>query len=414
MAAARAATGPATVADRAARAAERLLRLLGDGRTAIGLLAIAGLANLAAALLPGGPDRLDTPAYAFLLGLVALSGVAAVALRAPAAWREWRRPGPVHGGSGALEARVGPMAPAAIAEALAGAGYRVRVDAGRRRWAVHGVRRGWSRFTAILSHLAIVVIVLGVAVGAAFGSETTFSLLSGDQALLDAPRPGFSDAVRLDGFNAAFGPGGRPERLDTEVTFMRDGAATERATLRVNEPGSFGGYLVHPWTYGPATRLRVSTLGGSTLLDGPVPLDGERDGRPAGAAELPTAGVTLGLALVDADANLLGVSVVGRSGLVDSARLGPGESARIGDLVVELDGFDAWVTFLSRRDPGMPLLLLGGIGLCASLAVGLWLPRRRVTVRPTGAVLAVVLRGEQFDRPGDELGRVVARMGGAR
>ena len=43
----------------------------------------------------------------------------------------------------------------------------------------------------------------------------------------------------------------------------------------------------------------------------------------SGAAELPTAGVTLGLALTDADRNELGVSVVGTGGLVDSARLAP-------------------------------------------------------------------------------------------
>jgi len=414
MAATRAAAGSAPVADRAARGAERLLRAAGDGRVAAALLAVTGAVNLAAALLPGGPSRLDSPPYAALLGLVALSGVAAVAVRAPAAWREWRRPTAVHAGSGAVETRLSHRAPSAIARALAGAGYRVRVEEGRRRWAVHGVRHGWSRFAGVLSHLAIVIIVLGVAIGAAFGSETTFSLLQGDQALLDAPRAGFSDAVRLDGFDASFGADGRPERLDSDVTFLRDGAAVERGTLRVNEPGSFGGYLVHPWTYGPAVRLRVATLGGSTLLDGAIPLDGERDGHPTGAADLPTAGVTLGLSLVDADTNLLGVSVVGSSGVVDSTRMRPGESVRVGDLQIHLDGFDAWVTFLSRRDPGMALLLLGGTGLCASLAIGLWLPRRRVTVRPSGADLAIVLRGERFDRPTEELGRVVDRLGAAQ
>jgi cytochrome c biogenesis protein ResB len=414
MAATRAAAGSAPVADRAARGADRLLRAAGDGRVAAALLAVTGAVNLAAALLPGGPSRLDSPPYAALLGLVALSGVAAVAVRAPAAWREWRRPTAVHAGSGAVETRLSHMAPSAIARALAGAGYRVRVEEGRRRWAVHGVRHGWSRFAGVLSHLAIVIIVLGVAIGAAFGSETTFSLLQGDQALLDAPRAGFSDAVRLDGFDASFGADGRPERLDSDVTFLRDGAAVERGTLRVNEPGSFGGYLVHPWTYGPAVRLRVATLGGSTLLDGAIPLDGERDGHPTGAADLPTAGVTLGLSLVDADTNLLGVSVVGSSGVVDSTRMRPGESVRVGDLQIHLDGFDAWVTFLSRRDPGMALLLLGGTGLCASLAIGLWLPRRRVTVRPSGADLAIVLRGERFDRPTEELGRVVDRLGAAQ
>jgi hypothetical protein len=253
--------------------------------------------------------------------------------------------------------------------------------------------------------------VLGAAIGSAFGSERTFSLLPGDQALLDEPRAGFASAVRLEGLDAELGPGGRPRRLDTAVTFMRDGQPIRSTVLRVNEPGDFDGYLVHPWTYGPAVRLRVTTLGGSPLLDAPVPLDAVRDGDPVGSTELPTAGVTLGLALTDAARNELGVSVVGDGGLVDSARLRPGDEVRVGDLWISLGGFDAWVTFLSRRDPGLPLLFGGAAALCATLAIGLWLPRRRVTVRRAPGGADLLLRGERFDRPRAELERLARAMG---
>ena len=179
-------------------------------------------------------------------------------------------------------------------------------------------------------------------------------------------------------------------------------------------PGSFDGYLVHPWTYGPAARLRVTTLGGGALLDAPVPLDGERDGVPVGAAILPSVGQTVGLALTDATANELGVTVIDADGPVDTVRLRPGEEARVGDLVVSFGGFDAWVTFLSRADPGLPILAVSGAALCGSLAVAFWLPRRRVSVRPRPLHLELVLRGERFDRPVDELDRVVTRMRGPR
>ncbi len=401
------------IADRAARGAERIIRFLGDGRTGVALLAVAGLANLIAALVPGGAELLAGPAYAILLGAVALSGVAAVATRAPAAWREWRHPGPVPPGAGALTARVDGGRPAngtAAGEALRAAGYRARPGRDRSGWAVHGVRRGWSRFAGMLSHLAMLGIVIGVATGAAFGTETSFTLLPGDQALLGSPRPGFSSALRLDALDAEFGADGRPSRLDTRVTFLRDGAPISDETLRVNEPGSFDGHLVHPWTYGPAARLRVATLGGGALLDAPIPLDEERDGTPVGAAVLPSVGLTLGLAITDSAANELGLSVVDGSGLVDTIRLRPGEEARVGDLVVRFDGFDAWVTFLSRTDPGLGILVASGAALCGSLAVAMWLPRRRVTVRPRADGLDVVLRGERFDRPVHELDRLVERL----
>jgi cytochrome c biogenesis protein ResB len=407
----RAATRTAPAADRASRLAERMLRTAGDARIGLLLIAAVGAANLLAALLPGVRPLLDGPGYAVLLGLLALSGIAAVAVRAPVAWREWRLPGATHEGLDALVARLPVMGREDVAAILDAAGYRTRLEERRGRWAVHGVRRGASRFAGIVSHLALVAVVLGAAIGAAFGSQTVFSLLGGGQSLLDSPRPGFNDAVRLDRFDPAFGPDGRPLRLDAEVTFLRDGTEVESRILRVNEPGAFDGYLVHPWTYGPAARLRVTTLGGSALLDSAVPLDADRDGVPVGAAELPSVGLTLGLALADAGANEVGVSVLDGSGLVDAARLRPGDAVRLGDLEIRFDGFDSWVTFMSRSDPGLGLLLLGGAGLCASLAVALWVPRRRVTVRPRGAGLALVLRGERLDRPLQELDRLVSLFG---
>ena len=411
MTARRAAVAPAGGGDRLALSAERLLRLLGEARVGLGLLLLAGAVNLVAALHPDGPAALDAWPYAVLLGALALTGVAATAVRTPATWREWRRPGPVRAGAGALSTTLAVQPGRdAVAARLRSAGYRVSVDTRRGRWAVHGVRRGWSRFAGQGTHLAVVVVVLGAAIGSAFGSETTFSLHSGGQALLDAPKAGFSSAVRLEGFDAEFNSDGRPRRLDVEVTFLRAGEVVEERILRVNEPGDFDGYLVHPWTYGPSARLRVTTLAGSPLLDAPVPLAGERHGAPVGSVSLPTVGGSLGLALADADANELGVSLLADDGLVDTARLTPGEEQRIGDVLVRLDGFDAWVTFMSRRDPGLGVLLTGAVLLVAGLATAFWLPRRRVTVRPAGAGTALILRGERFDRPADELDRLRAAL----
>lgn len=403
-------------ADRLARSSERLLRALGDPRLGLGLLVAAALWNAAGAAFPGGAWLLDTPAYLVLLGALLLSGLASVATRAPAVWREWRQPAPLAPSDetlgievAAAPERQGSLRAAAV-DILRRAGYRVVERGQAGRWSAAGIRHGWVRFAGLGSHLALIVLVVGAALGTAFSTETTFSLLPGEQALLDAPRPGFTDALRLDRFDAAFGTDGRPTRLDTIVTFLRGGEPVSEQLIQVNRPGEFDGYLVHGWTYGPAVRLRVTTLGGTPLLDAPVALDESIDGRPGTATNLPTAGLSLGLLLVDPDANLLEVRAASDAGLVDVARLTPGDSRRVGSVNVRLDGFEAYVTFLSRHDPGMGLLFAGAGALVASIAVALWLPRRRVTLlaRPEGMLL--LLRGDRLDRPRQELEALATQL----
>ena len=401
--------GIAARLDRANRTADRVLRMAGDSRLGIALLVLTGGANALAAALPDGAALLRSPPYLGLLGALLLSGVASAAVRLPGAWREWRRP------SGVVERPADPQQrsvdlpslSAVEATALLGrAGYRTRLAGRGERWVVHGVRRGYARLAGVLSHLAVVVVVLGVALGGAIATETQFSLMSGEQALLGPARPGFTDALRLEHFDAAFGADGRPSRLDTTVTFLRNGAAVGTEELQVNRPGSFGGYLVHGWTYGPAVRLRVATLAGRPLLDGGVALDGTDAGRPSGAASVPGTDLELGLSLADAGANTLAVTLAGASGIVDSAVIRPGVTARVGPLEVTLAAFDAYVTFLSRNDPGMGLVFGGAALLVALLAIALWLPRRRVTLRPTGEGCRLLLAAERFDDPERELARL--------
>ncbi|HEX6140112.1 MAG TPA: cytochrome c biogenesis protein ResB, partial [Candidatus Limnocylindria bacterium] len=359
-------TASLTTPARADRLAGRLLRLAGDARLGVALLLLAAGWNALAAALPDGRRLLDGALYPILLGLVALSGMASVAVRLPPAWREWRHPSVVPPGSGAtvLELPVaGPMDERrrrAVAGALKAAGFRLREEMVAGRWTIGAVKRGWARFAGIAAHLAIILLLLGAGVASAFAAETTFGLLPGEQALLDAPRPGFTASVRLDAFDATFGADGRPTRLDAHVTFLRDGRVAGEQVIRVNEPGHFDGYLVHGWTYGPAARIEVATLGGRTLLAAGVALDGTIDGRPGTLVDLPSIGRLLGVTLVDASSNTLAIGLGGSSGLVDAVRLAPGETRRVGDLEVRHAGMTSYLTFLSRRDPGMALLFAGG------------------------------------------------------
>lgn len=398
--------------DRLARRADRLLRALADARLGVGLLVAAGLANLLAAARADWRWLLDSPPYLALVGAILITGVAAVAVRIPPVWREWRRPTPLASSRDVLATDVAMTAALTGAEresilsALHAAGYRLTEQVLPKSWQVAGTRRGWSRFAAIASHLSLVLLVVGGALGTAFSEETRFGLFPGEQSLLAAPRPDSTSAVRFDGLDAAFDERGRPLRFDTRVTFIRAGQVVRSGVLQVNDPGAFDGYLVHAWTYGPAAELRVEDLGGRTLFDGWVALGGSATGNRAPFVELPSLGATIGVELANADANLARLIVADGHGVSDTIVLGPGERRRLGPTQVTLRGFAAYVTFLSRRDPGTGVLFAGGFLLAGSQAIAFYLPRRRLDLRAVTGRLIVRVRGERFDDAQPELQRV--------
>ena len=125
MAASPRATRVVGTPDRWAASAERILRSLADPRLGGALLLLVGAANVAAALMPSGSPTLGGAPYALLLGALALTSLAAVAVRGPATWREWRRPGPV--GPGALRATAAARDAETVELALRDAGYRTRI-----------------------------------------------------------------------------------------------------------------------------------------------------------------------------------------------------------------------------------------------------------------------------------------------
>jgi cytochrome c biogenesis protein len=401
----------------ASRTADRFLGLAGDVRLGVALLAVAAGVNALAAALPQGASIAGGLPYRALLGLVALTGVAGVAIRAPAAWREWRHPMPLTD-SPAVAAATMPL-PAEEAGAvleqsvrrLAAAGYRVAQRGTGARPVVTAVQRGWSPFAGLGVHLALVLLIVGAGMGLAFGHETTFSLLPGDQALLDDARPGFTDAVRLERFDSRFTPDGRPTRLDTTISYLRNGAVVSQQTIGVNSPASIGGYLLHGWTYGPAVRLRVTTLGNRPLLDAGLPLDGSIGGRPGGFVSLPSAGITLGVALADSAGNVLRVTAADASGVIDSAELRPGSGAvRIGSLNVSVDSVAAYVTFLARRDPGMGVVFAGGGLLVLGTAIAFWMPRRRLTLRIAPEGVRLMARAGRWEDSGALLAQTRAML----
>ena len=402
----------------ASRQIERALRLTGGPRLGALLLVVAAVANVAAAIVPSWRGLLDSPAYLLLVGAIALSGIATVGVRSRAAWREWRSPTPLPAGSELVSTYIAVPDAGLDSELLEHvvrkSGYRLRRHGTGERWQLSGVRHGWSRFAGIASHLSIVVLVVGAALGTAFAEETRFGLFPGEQSFLAEPRPGVTAALRFDALDAAFDDRGRPLRFDTHVTLLDAGTPVGSRIMRVNEPADFAGHLVHAWTYGPAAAVKINDLGGGVLFDGWVALGGEATGSRAPFVELPLLGATIGFRISDAAANELAAVAADASGrLLDATNVRPGQRARLADVTVSLERFGSYVTFMSRSDPGVLVLFAGAALLCASLAAAFYWPRRRIDLTVTAEGVRLRVRRERFDDPGPELERLTKRLSGA-
>ena len=443
-------------------------RQLTSMRTALVLLLLLALAAIPGSILPQRPndplavnawiernpgtaptlDRLE-PLRRLLLAVVRGGVPAAVRLA------DRLRPAP-RGRALALDAgpdpaRAPPARPAAgcpdVDHRRPGASSRPRRRPCRsERWRVTpgadslAAEKGFTRETGnLLFHVALVLVLVGVALGALFGWKGTVIVREGN---------GFANTLtQYDSFS----PGrlASPDRLppfaftmsDFEATFEREGsqrgaprsfaatlqysaepgAPVEERVVSVNAPLRVDGAKVFLVGHGYAPHLKVTDSTGRVVFDDTVvflPQDGSftstgvvkaPDGQPQlgiQALFAPTAALDavqgphstfpapddpamffsvwsgdLGL---DAGTprNVFSLDTEGLEQL-GLAALRPGESWEIpdGQGTVEFVGLDRWASFTISRDPGKALALAAAIAAIVGLCLSLFVRRRRIWVR---------------------------------
>ena len=377
-----------------ARAPTALLRWAGDVRLAAVLLLVA--AGAGTRWPPSSPDGPRVPRLAGRTPCCWAPSRSAASRR----WRCARRPrgasGGVPGRSPRAAARaspdLAPRGPAAVARRLPAPRLPRGHDAGRAAAGPSTAYAAAGRASpGCSSHVALVLTVLGAGSALPSATETTFSLLPGRAGAAGRPAPGFTDAVRLDGLDAAFGPDGRPRASTRAVTFLRDGESAGATVLQVNAAGQLRRLPRSPLDL----RARRCGCGSPRSPTGRCTTPRAARRRPATAPGRDRSTCRgrrdAGLALADAGCQYARRLVPRADGVpADAALLAPGESARLGDLRVRLDGFTHWVTFLSRRDPGHGRPVRRRDAADRLPGSRFWLPRRRVSVRTTTAACACV------------------------
>jgi cytochrome c biogenesis protein len=344
-------------------------------------------------------------------------------------------------------------------------------DLRRARWRVR-VEPGWllaskgltSELGNLAFHLSLLAILVGLAIGSAFGWSGRVIVREGTGF---ANTRAAYDTFQSGRFVGQSLPPFRFDLTDFDVTFQREGSqrgaprsfradlsyqATPGAvpvtrTVAVNQPLRVAGAKVFLLGHGYAPHVRITDSTGSVVFDDTVvfvPHDGNFTS--VGVIKAPDAQPPLGLegaflptAAVDAvsgphstfpapdDPALLLSAWTGDLGM-DTGKPGSvfeldtegltsaGVAAlRIGETMelpkgakVEFVGLDRWASFSVAHDPGKGLALAAAVLAVLGLSLSLLLRRRRVWVRvatPPGSLSRIVLTVSGWQRrPSDQLG----------
>ncbi len=302
-----------------------------------------------------------------------------------------------------------------IGAALGRHGFAIRHETGRDGVGfLYGDRNRWTKLATLVSHLGLILFLVAGLVTARLGDEQGLVVAEGDTLTVQPiGTPGLLLVQNL-AFEAPGLEGGMPSDFTTDLAVYRDGELLARKTIRVNDPLSAGGYTFHQNGFGPAPDLLIrSTVDGSILWSGPVPLTDAAGGRPFGA--LPVPGRPFGLQLLlDRSPEGIGAMVVlpyavSGTNPDGTPKIEPGlpvyivrgEPVDMGglDMTIQLREFTEYTLLIAKRDPGAPIVWLAFVTLIAGLAVTFYLPRRRVWARlgPDGRLDLVGRSDRQVD-----------------
>jgi cytochrome c biogenesis protein len=277
---------------------------------------------------------------------------------------------------------------------------------------VYGDRNQYFRMATLLTHLGLILFLVGGAITAGLGFETVVFVGEGQTAPVQPVGTPHNLVVKNVSFEAPRRADGSFEDFRTDLAVYRDGQEIARKTIRVNDPLTVAGYVFHQNTFGPSAGLDIRDAAGNLVWSGPVVMvPDEQTGLPSAFMTIP--GSQIGLLMVlDRASNgtgLLGVLGVGPadasggSAILFQAALGLGAVFRPADTSgysISWTQTGAWTGMVIRNDPGEDFIWLAFLSLLSGLLLTFYFPRRRVWARiEEGRVQLAMLAERYVDAP---------------
>jgi cytochrome c biogenesis protein len=165
--------------------------------------------------------------------------------------------------------------PAVTASEIAGKairmhGYRVRVLNDADAAYIAADKNRYLRLGTYISHLSLVLFVLGYVLGGFLGfRETNFSVAEGSAREI-GHNTGLS--LQLNSFVDEYYPDSLPKDYRSQVTLYENGQEVKQALIRVNHPLVYKGVRFYQSFFGQAVQVKLS-MNGTPLFQGNVTFD---------------------------------------------------------------------------------------------------------------------------------------------
>jgi len=268
-------------------------------------------------------------------------------------------------------------------------------------------KAAYARFGVYVTHLSIIIILVGAIIGVQFGYKAYVNVAEGTSVDKVWPRGGNNPiplgfSVRCDDFTVSYYPGSnRPKDFTSDLVILENGQEILSKTIEVNDPLSYKGITFYQSSYGPAGdpvfkfKVQQRATGETVEVTG---REKEHIAIPGGASLVP-------LAFTDSFRNFGPAAQVS----VDKGDHQHGtpfivmqnypsfDAQRGGDYIISLlEVNQSFYTGLQvAKDPGVWVVWLGCAMLVLGSMVAFFLSHRRlwVTLRPVGDKVGVMVGG---------------------
>ncbi len=384
----------------------RVIKLLVSSRTALGLMSAILVYILAVVYLSPltGDGQSWFGGWWFAAALVGL-GLSIVLCTLRRAVRLYRA-------SSEESQQKNPQGPPAVNEILTGLNPGEIEDRLRRKgfrlysggeW-VYGVKHPYSSWGSVLFHLGLVAILAGFGISAMFGMRGEVMIPEGVAVRF----PGELNIIAQGPFYSDTGPylAGLREftvsKVNGEINQVRGildfmaGDFRYQYQTEINNPARYSGYYWRIKDYGYSAHLVIRDKSGNTVIADYANI-GKANGRHHDEFLLPDgSGFTIDFlepASADGSGNnnpgagkgraaiRISFTKAGETGVPAQGTVAEAAAANIGDYQVGFPDYRYWGIFDVSRDPGEPLVYLGGLMGIGGLAWRAFFIRKRIWIR---------------------------------